>query len=202
MNPSDLVNLSDGVEIKVTPLSVTDYNSGYWAAVPDVVKNACQLTDPAAKQTALIELAQQGYIIDPVIMLWGWDPDAVMKARNEAGYAWTPSLLQPAIQIIPGLGGIGNLVPYNSTPPPGSCLVYWPHPPNYKPAPPPPPTSTTFTVKDPLGPSYPNAYNVTGDGPNIPVGTSFTQDNHTYTKTIIGHSPFAPNGNVTAWIQS
>jgi hypothetical protein len=50
-------------------------------------------------------------------------------------------------------------------------------------------------------PQYPGFYEVNGDGPAIPVGTSFDENGATYKKVVISHSPFAPNDQVTAWQQ-
>src|SRR6266850_847667 len=49
---------------------------------------------------------------------------------------------------------------------------------------------------------YPGFFDtVSGDGPAVPIGTVVNQTGHSYRKTIIGHSPFAPDGNITRWQQ-
>lgn len=65
-------------------------------------------------------------------------------------------------------------------------------------APPPPPPQIHVNLAAFEGPGL---FGADGDGPQVPVGTQITQDGHTYMKIVIGHSPFAPNGNVTAWQQ-
>jgi hypothetical protein len=54
------------------------------------------------------------------------------------------------------------------------------------------------------GPSigYPGFFDtISGDGPAIPIGYVQPQGGHSYRKTIIGDSPFAPNGHVTKFQQ-
>jgi len=66
-------------------------------------------------------------------------------------------------------------------------------------APVPPPTPVTIG-----GPEmeYPGMFTTTaGDGPDVPIGAVVVQDGHSYRKTVIGHSPFAPGGNITRWQQ-
>lgn len=65
-------------------------------------------------------------------------------------------------------------------------------------APPPPPPSVTINLSAFEGPGL---FGANGDGPQVPVGMQVSQDGHVYVKIIIGHNPFAPNGNVTAWQQ-
>jgi hypothetical protein len=62
------------------------------------------------------------------------------------------------------------------------------------------PTPTALTVSEAI-PEFPGFFEVNGDGPSILVGASFDQNGHTYKKTAISYSPFAPGGVVTAWQQ-
>lgn len=43
------------------------------------------------------ELAQQGFVIDVPIMVWGWEPVTTMLMRKNLGFVWVPSGLQPNI---------------------------------------------------------------------------------------------------------
>lgn len=50
---------------------------------------------------------------------------------------------------------------------------------------------------------YPGFYEADGDGPDIKVGTvdPLGQTGHSYRKTVVSQSPFAPNGQVCLWQQ-
>jgi len=50
----------------------------------------------------------QANLIDVPIMVWGWDPVGVMTLRQQLGYTWVPSALQPPTEIIPGLMAAGT----------------------------------------------------------------------------------------------
>lgn len=67
----------------------------------------------------------------------------------------------------------------------------------YVPIEPPPPVKVPVTIGG-EDVAYPGFYDTLGgDGPTVPVGSVVVQDGKTYRKTVIGHSPFAPGGNVT-----
>jgi hypothetical protein len=66
-------------------------------------------------------------------------------------------------------------------------------------APPPPAPAVVIGTEELY---YPGFFTTTaGDSPDVGIGSVVTQGGHSYKKTVIGHSPFAPNGNVTAWQQ-
>jgi len=66
---------------------------------------------------------------------------------------------------------------------------------------PPPDNHPSLKIEQAI-PEYPGFFEVNGDGPSISVGTTFKDDlGHVYKKTVISYSPFAPNGQVTAWQQ-
>ncbi len=66
--------------------------------------------------------------------------------------------------------------------------------------PPPPPAPAVVIGTEQL--YYPGFFTTTqGDGPSVAIGSVVNQAGHSYKKTVIGHSPFAPDGNVTAWQQ-
>ena len=82
-----------------------------------------KIDDPDGRAVEARKLLQQGYTIDYPIMVQGWNPFAVMRARQVGGYTWVPSYLQPGITEMPGLHYPG-LTPYDPDhPPPGSIKV-------------------------------------------------------------------------------
>lgn len=179
----------------------TTYNSSYMASLPPQLISLIALPNIEQRMNQAIELTNQGFLIDGSIMVYAQDPYLTMELRYNSGYTWTPSFMQPPLQTAPGIPPLAGMKPYDpDNPPPGSILVYWPNPPAPITPPTPPPT-TTFTLGPSLAPNYPGYYEMIGDSPSVPVGTTTVIDGHTYTKQIIGHSPFAPNGNVTGWLQ-
>jgi hypothetical protein len=56
-------------------------------------------------------------------MVWGWDPGKTMAMRQDMGYTWVPSALQPSVTATPGLTAPG-MTPYDpKNPPAGSIAV-------------------------------------------------------------------------------
>jgi hypothetical protein len=97
-------------------------DQAYWAEQPPAVQ-ALQNMDPADRGAAALQLAQQGYTIDVPIMVWGWDPLTTMVERQNYGYTWVPSAMQPMVPLAPGLSFPG-LQSYDPTKPPqGSIAV-------------------------------------------------------------------------------
>jgi len=102
---------------KMTP---TD---AYWAEQPEAVQALRSMPDDE-KFFAAQDLAARGYTIDVPIMVWGWDPLVTMTLRQNEGYTWVPSALQPNIPIGPGVTNTWNLPGYDPNhPPPGSIKV-------------------------------------------------------------------------------
>jgi hypothetical protein len=68
-------------------------------------------------------LAHAGYIIDVPIDVWGWDALTTMTVRQNMGYTWVPSALQPPVSVVPGVNfpGLPGYDP--ASPPPGSVRV-------------------------------------------------------------------------------
>jgi hypothetical protein len=95
----------------------------YWAEQPVAVQ-ALQDMPGDQRFAAAQDLAKQGYTIDVPIMVWGWDPLVTMTLRQNEGYTWVPSGLQPNIPIGPGVANVWNRPAYNANnPPPGSIMV-------------------------------------------------------------------------------
>ncbi len=95
----------------------------YWAEQPPAVQALRNMPDDQ-KFEAARDLAAQGYTIDVPIMVWGWDPLVTMTMRQNDGYTWVPSALQPNIPIGPGMVNVWNVPSYDANnPPPGSIKV-------------------------------------------------------------------------------
>jgi hypothetical protein len=97
-------------------------DEAYWAEQPAAVQ-ALQNMPPDQVGPAAMALAQQGYVIDVPIMVWGWDPLTTMVERQNYGYTWVPSGLQAPVQVPPGLTFPGLPTYDPNTPPAGSIAV-------------------------------------------------------------------------------
>ena len=75
----------------------------YWATQPPEVQVLQNMRTEQERSDKAHELADQGYLIDVPIMLWGWDPLATMVVRRNQGYTWVPSAKQAPVQVCPGL---------------------------------------------------------------------------------------------------
>jgi len=96
-------------------------DQAYWAQQPAAVQ-ALQNMDPADRSTTAMQLAEQGYKIDVPIMVWGWDPLTTMVERQNYGYTWVPSAMQPMVPLAPGLSFPG-LQSYDPTNPPAGSIA-------------------------------------------------------------------------------
>lgn len=68
--------------------------------------------------------------------------------------------------------------------------------------PPPPPITVPLVpnkVVGPFSPNFPGFFELSPDGPSIPVGSQVNVGGVTYTKEIVAANPFSPNGGTTAW---
>jgi hypothetical protein len=102
---------------------ITNEVDAYWAAQPKEVQVLRTIQDWDERGQMGQKLAQQGFAIDPNIMLHGWDPYMTMKIRQGEGYTWIPAVGQDGIPVSPGLNfpGLPSYDPSN--PPPGSIRV-------------------------------------------------------------------------------
>ena len=84
------------------------FDDAYWAQQPPAIQALRSMDNFNARAQAASELSAKGYQIDVPIMVWGWDPVGVMTLRQQLGYTWVPSALQPPTEIIPGLMAAGT----------------------------------------------------------------------------------------------
>lgn len=172
------------------------------SSLPPQVKAMMAIPDLKSRMAQAINLANQGFSIDLEIMVYLDDPYLVNQMRAQDGYTWVPSILQPNVEVAPGLPAIAGLKPYDpNNPPPRSIPVFWPSPPASLL----PPPDTILAPQFSLGPlindqEFPGAHEMFGDGAKIPINKVVTLDNVNWIKVILAQSPFAPNGYVTGWV--
>jgi hypothetical protein len=170
------------------------FDQTYWLSKPDEVRALPSLSAEARAARAA-ELAQQGFIIDVPIMVWGWDPFLCMTMREQFGYTWVPSALQPPLAIAPGLSQAG-VVSYNPLrPPPGSIMVST-NIQDYPPFDPPPPaTPAAAPITDPVGAQSVGTLYFSVPGEMSPDGTKFTDPRGTFKKHLV----VTPFGKSAYW---
>lgn len=165
------------------------FDSAYWASQPPEVQALNGLSDPS---TRAMDLATQGFIIDVPIMVWQWDPWKVMNLRQQYGYTWVPSALQPPIQEAPGLNAPGS-TPYDPNHPPAGSIevstniaAYPPYP---VPTPPPAPAAATDYVG---ALNFANVYFALPGDPTLD-GVTVADSRGTFVKhRTVTQTPFGP----------
>jgi hypothetical protein len=102
---------------------LTNEVDAYWAMQPKEVQALRTVEDPDERAAMAQKLSNQGFAIDPNIMIHRWDPYMTMKIRQGEGYTWVPALGQSGIPVSPGLTfpGLASYDP--NSPPPGAIHV-------------------------------------------------------------------------------
>ncbi len=165
------------------------FNAAYWASKPPEVRALATIYDQDVRTSQASTLAMQGFVIDVPIMVWGWDPYLCMGLRQNFGYTWVPSALQPNVSIAPGLSAPGTVAYDPKNPPGGSIKVstnladY----PAFDPAPAEPPVVTDYVGVQTMG----NMYLVV-PGDHTPNGVEVTNDRGTFVKRLV-QTPFGFN---------
>ena len=101
----------------------TNEVDAYWATQPREVQVLRTIEDPVERAQMGQVLANQGFAIDPNIMIHRWDPYMTMKIRQGEGYTWIPAVGQSGIPVSPGLVFPGLAAYDPNNPPPGSIRV-------------------------------------------------------------------------------
>lgn len=83
------------------------FDDAYWSKQPPAVQALRNMGDYDQRTQLASKLTAEGYNIDVPIMVWGWDPAKITAARQDYGYTWVPSAMQPAVTEAPGLGSPG-----------------------------------------------------------------------------------------------
>jgi hypothetical protein len=171
----------------------SNFDQAYWASQPPEVRALAAINDPGQRTAQGAQLATNGFTIDVPIMVWGWDPYLLMQLRQQFGYTWVPSALQPNVTIAPSLSQPG-VVPYDPLhPPPGSILVSTniaDFPPFQPPTPAPVPLITDLVGPQAVGTMY---LTVTGD--LSPDGTQWTDVRGRFVKHVF----LTPFGREAYW---
>jgi len=96
--------------------SQAQFDSAWWAAQDPRIqafKNQPILpSTQGARQTALVTLAHEGCVVEPVVLLQGWDPWYLYNWAQPLGYTWVPSILMGPVELAPGLSQ-GSVPTYN-----------------------------------------------------------------------------------------
>lgn len=167
------------------------FDQAYWASQPPEIQALQQIGDPSQRAAQAAQLATNGFTIDIPIMVWGWDPFLMMTLREQFGYTWVPSALQPPVAIAPGVAQ-ANVTAYDPLhPPPGSIKVSTniaDYPPFIAPALPAPPAPPS----DPVGAQSIGTIYLSVVGDTYPNGAVFTDTRGTFQKYMVV-TPFGRN---------
>ena len=167
------------------------FDQAYWASQPPEIQALQQIGDQNQRAAQAAQLATNGFTIDIPIMVWAWDPFLMMTLREQFGYTWVPSALQPAVTIAPGTAQ-AKVAPYDPLhPPPGSIKVST----NVADFPPfiaPPQPVLPTPPSDPVGPQSIGTIYLSVAGDTYPNGAVFTDTRGTFQKYMVV-TPFGRN---------
>lgn len=90
---------------------------------PEMLAALAELEQLADRYWLAANLAAAGYTVDVPIDVWGWEAEAVMRNRREAGYRWVPCAGMPPVNVAPGIQVPGMLSYDPARPPLGAILV-------------------------------------------------------------------------------
>ena len=177
-----------------------EFDQAYQAAQPPEIRALMEMPDGSdldhgAKVARAAQLAQQGFPVDVPIMVWGWDPYLCMLYRQQFGYTWVPSALQPPVTVAPGLGAVGNLPAYDPNHPPAGSILVSTNPANYPPFDPPAPVPPPAAITDPVGAQSVGNLYLSVAGETYPDGAKFTDARGTFSKHVV----VTPFGRTNYW---
>ena len=177
------------------------FNEAYKASLPPELRELMALPDANdadhdAKTKRAVELAQKGFSVDVPVMVWGWDPYLVMQLRQQFGYTWVPSALQPPVAVAPGLPGFGTSAPYDPKNPPAGSIRVSLNLADYPPFDPPAPAGPQSPViDDPVGLQSVGVLYLSVAGERYPDGAKYSDGRGTFVK----HVAFTPFGRTSYW---
>lgn len=118
-------------------------------------------------------------------------------------YGTSPGPGAPAPPMPPLLASVNaplvESLEVSAAPTDAQWLSVYSYSPYQPPATPVAPTPTPNVVVEPFGEGFPGFFDLAPDSPAIWVGTSVKIAGVEYIKQVVSESPFAPNGQVTAW---
>jgi hypothetical protein len=82
-----------------------EFDAAYWLHQAPAVRKLelTQTPDITQRRLLAVVLTEQGYLIDAVIMVWGWEPGKTMAARAQYGYKTVPAVGDPNVIVAPGV---------------------------------------------------------------------------------------------------
>ncbi len=156
------------------------------------------IADPTQRATQAAQLAANGFTIDVPIMVWGWDAYLVMTMRQQFGYTWVPSALQPPVTIAPGAAQPG-VVAYDPLHPPAGSIKVSTNIQDYPPfTPAPQPVPQTPAGDDPVGLQSVGDIYLSVPGETYADGATYTDSRGTFQK----HMVVTPFGRNAYWRRS
>jgi hypothetical protein len=180
--------------------SQLEFDQAYRASQPPEIRALMDLEDGddiqnQAKIARAVQLAQKGFPVDVPIMVWSWDPYLCMLYRQQYGFTWVPSALQPPVNVAPGIGPLGNLPAYDPDHPPAGSIRVSTNLADYPPFDPPVAPPSTVPITDPVGlQSVGNLY-LSVAGETYQDGARFTNVRGTFLKHVV----LTPFGRTNYW---
>jgi hypothetical protein len=172
-----------------------EFDKAYWTSQPPELRALPVVEDFDQRVKRAADLASKGFTVDVPIMVWTWDPYLVMKNRQDYGYTWVPSALQPNISVAPGVNQPGS-VPYDPTHPPAGSIRVSLNMADYPPFNPPPPAPQQQAANaDPVGIQSLGTLYLSVPGETYADGAKFTDSRGTFIK----HVTFTPFGQTNYW---
>jgi len=119
-------------------ITQTTFDEAYWESKPpsiqklrdlDVTDGPLGALTGSTRYKAALALANQGFVVDVPIMIWGWDPYLTMQLRQTYGFSVVPSALGAMnIKVSTDLADYPPMVPPPPPPAPptnpvGPCSV-------------------------------------------------------------------------------
>ena len=163
-----------------------EFNELYWAAQPTLVRALRNMDAGGARTQSALDLAKQGYAVDVMIGVYGFEPWGTMSSRQLQGFAWAPALLQDyALVQYP-------IMPWEigpNTPMPNGAIKTSLDPADYPAFDPPKPPDTPVLLKNPVGAQAFDTIYCCNFGDNWAVGQRYTDARGTFEKKGT-HTPF------------
>jgi hypothetical protein len=172
-----------------------EFDKAYWLAQPPEIRDLPSGDNLDLRSSRAADLAVKGFTIDVPIMVWGWDPYLVMKLRQDFGYTWVPSALQPAVTIAPGISSPG-MVAYDVTHPPSGAIHVSTNISDYPPFNPPPAQVVSPAANnDPVGLQSVGVLYLSVPGETYADGQRTTDARGTFLKHVV----ITPFGRTNYW---
>lgn len=162
----------------------TTFNQAYWLSKPPAVRSLRDMPlGLPERANEGVRLAHLGYIVDRLIDVDGAEPYATMRAREEFGMTWSPSLLMQSVVLV------GPTANYAPSPAPAGSVVVSSDAKNYPPYEVPAPPSPIDPPKVPVWRHNIGSLWFAAVGDKSANGTQYKDERGTFVKRVIP-SPF------------